>query len=121
MKRIYSIILQFAFTVGIVQPILPMVEYHLHKGDLSKFFQGNAPVQESCEVLNCLCNCSANCDTQEQEQQYLLDVEFYPIPIKIFSSPDLTLNPEPSMLYIFIHNSLQAPHPRNSSPPPKLA
>lgn len=38
MKRIYSLILLFSFVLGILQPVMPIVDYVIAEGNLTELF-----------------------------------------------------------------------------------
>lgn len=84
MKRIYSLILLFSFVLGVLQPVIPMVEYVVAEGDLTELFHTNEGV--ACPVadmdMDTICQACDYCDTAEDERESLLDTDFYPIPLQ---------------------------------------
>ena len=84
MKRIYSLILLFSFFTGVIQPVMPMVEYVISEATMMSLF---SPDEESEVCLlneidqtqahiaeNCSC-----CDTGSDGTDSLLDTDFFPV------------------------------------------
>lgn len=117
MKRIYSIILLLAFCVGVIQPIMPMIEYQLYSGSIINLL-GSSP-DDSCD--DPLLIVEANCPKEQNSTQDLLDDSYYPIALQISASPELRVfqHVQPFNLASSntIHNIAYTPTP----PPPKLS
>lgn len=84
MKRIYSLILLLSFTLGVIQPVMPMVEYVVAEGDLTELFHTNDGI--ACPIedmdMDSICQSCDCCDSADGEQESLLDTDFYPIPLQ---------------------------------------
>lgn len=88
MKRIFSVILLFSLWVGIMQPVLPMIEYQLFEGSIMELLDSNPEGSEaSCTVAHSLLvsDCS-NCGSEADSK--LLDTDYYPITLKIGTAPN---------------------------------
>jgi hypothetical protein len=88
MKKIYSIILLFTFLIGTLQPIMPMIEYQLFEGDIAELLD-----DDTCTTLDCCMlvqsKADVNCpDCDIDENQQLLDTDFYPLALEITTIPD---------------------------------
>ncbi|MFO7847657.1 MAG: hypothetical protein R6V27_13915 [Balneolaceae bacterium] len=85
MKRIYSLILLLSFTLGVLQPVMPMVEYVVAEGDLTELFHSHngtntCPVTNQNQGMESICQA---CDCNESSaDESLLDTDFYPIPLQ---------------------------------------
>ncbi|MEX0662146.1 MAG: hypothetical protein WEA58_03830 [Balneolaceae bacterium] len=83
MKRIYSLILLLSFTLGVIQPVMPMVDFVVTGGEFLELFHSNngfeCPVQDINEIDQ-ECECA---DGMSGENESLLDTEFYPIPLHV--------------------------------------
>lgn len=82
MKRIYSLILLFSFTLGVLQPVMPMVEYVVAEGNLAELFHTSEAVACPVADMDTICEACDCCDTSEDERESLLDTDFYPIPLQ---------------------------------------
>lgn len=88
MKKIYSVILLLTFLIGTLQPIMPMIEYQLFKGDIAELLAGDTcatpdcctPIQGKAEI-----DCT-DCDIDDNDR--LLDTDFYPLALEITAMPD---------------------------------
>ncbi|MEX2585542.1 MAG: hypothetical protein WD315_04050 [Balneolaceae bacterium] len=121
MKRIYSLILLFSFLVGMVQPVLPMVDYLLYEDGLA----GLLGQQESVEC--CLLvkadgdhECS-DCPSDPQDREVLLDDNYYPIPIGANLQPGAAILPEMTQPFIVLTERVLLQHTYPISPPPRKA
>jgi hypothetical protein len=84
MKRIYSIILLFSFFTGVIQPVMPMVEYIMSEATVMSLFSPDEDSDicflEDIDLAqdhiseNCGC-CDTGCDTPDS----LLDTDFFPV------------------------------------------
>lgn len=84
MKPVYSLILLLSFVTGILQPVMPMVEYVISEINLVEVF-GSGDETKSCSTADSntdmgqiykFCDC---CETNNHKQESLLDTDFYPI------------------------------------------
>lgn len=84
MKRIYSFILLFSFVLGVLQPVMPMVEYVVAEGNLALLLHDNDAAECPIEDMkrDKICLASECCDAEDGEQESLLDTDFYPIPLQ---------------------------------------
>lgn len=84
MKHIYSIILLLSFLVGTIQPILPMVEIIFAGGEIAELIQ---PLNtDSCSMNNLQEKCEDTDCCKHNNDDTLLDMDFYPIPLQITTS-----------------------------------
>jgi hypothetical protein len=123
MKRIYSTILLVAFTVGALQPITPMVEFYLNDTPISYLLTGESDSEPMC-TADCTAltidqtECTPLSDSQRDEAQ-MLDVEYYPIPLKMKSEPPIGVLPEGKEQYIEQRDDLLNNYLYPTSPPPR--
>ncbi|NBC25632.1 MAG: hypothetical protein GVY08_02135 [Bacteroidetes bacterium] len=84
MKRIYSLILLFSFVLGILQPVMPMMEYVIAEGNLTELFHTSQEM--ACPLadieMDTICQACDCCDRSEEKRESLLDTDFYPIPLQ---------------------------------------
>jgi hypothetical protein len=114
MKRVYSIILLFSFLTGVMQPIMPMIEYQLYTGNLIEFFgseTGN-PCKNLIQLLKKDCE-----DQQDDTQQSLLDIDYYPLALQTATPPRAMVSLDKAKLEIFIDSHLKT-RPFSINPPP---
>jgi len=121
MKKIYSTILFFAFMIGAMQPVIPVIEYHLFKESIIELFCVNREKPEQ----NCdgVCYLTAQLAEQQKEQSEMnsLNIDFYPIGVDYASYTPFVVPPEPTRLYFqFAEDSISACL-RSHSPPPRLS
>ncbi len=120
MKRIYSIILLFALLVGTLQPILPMIEYQLFEGNVVELLDnGNNNSQAACQNVHDLVH-SNNRDCQDNENQQLLDTDYYPLALEITTIPKPGAFPTTSKFYLPVVNNIISPVFLPTPPPPRL-
>ena len=121
MKRIFSVILLFSLWVGIMQPVLPMIEYQLFEGNIMELLDRESGKSEAaCEIAHSLMisectNCGSEADNK------LLDTDYYPITLKIGTSPDPHAFMNGSILYLSQNRNLASPAFLPNSPPPRPA
>jgi len=120
MKKIYSVILLFSFLVGTLQPILPMIEYQLYEGGIIKLISVDGDNAEShCEMMGYALD---NCRTQVADQdQNLLDVDYYPIAPEFTPTSQITIFPNKSRFYISVAKNVISPTFLPIPPPPRLS
>lgn len=117
MKRIYSIILLLAFFVGIMQPIMPMIEYQLYSGNIINLLTSNPdyPCDGPLLIME------AACREEQNTAQDLLDDSYYPLALQMTAPPELRAFPLEKKLSFnlepHIHNLSYTPTP----PPPRLS
>lgn len=119
MKKIYSVILLLTFLVGTLQPIMPMIEYQLFEGDLIELLSGDVCFSdEICEMISCLRNVDCpSCD----DDQNLLDTNYYPLAIKITSEPPLDGFFIGAVFDLPIVDEVTNPTQLPNPPPPRLS
>ncbi|MCC5913327.1 MAG: hypothetical protein JJU46_03025 [Balneolaceae bacterium] len=77
MKVLYSQILLLAFMVGAIQPVLPLIEYHLFQESIMELFCENRNVPESdCDGICYLTNQLEKQERQSENFRTLTD--YYP-------------------------------------------
>lgn len=89
MKVFYSQILLLAFVVGAIQPVLPLIEYHLFQESIMELFCENRNVPESdCDGICYLTNQLEKQERQSENFRTLKD--YYPgtILAKVDRVPD---------------------------------
>lgn len=119
MKRIFSVILLFSLWVGIMQPILPMIEYQLHKGSIMELLDRNPGNSgAACEVAHYMMfsDCS-NCGSEAGNK--LLDTDYYPITLKIGTVPHPQAFLNSSIMYMSHNRNSADPAFLPNSPPPQ--
>ncbi|WP_141691536.1 hypothetical protein [Rhodohalobacter halophilus] len=121
MKRIYSIILILSIAVGTIQPALPMIESILNHHDFSRLIQVDLSESEGvvCALQCALTNIQKECEMDHEEDEKLLDVDYYPIPLKMSNSPALGLLPSQNGRYIQIGENLLTNYILPNAPPPR--
>lgn len=120
MKRLYSIILLISFLAGAVYPATPMIEYFLSQIEICDI----APPDMS-EKTDCCLNCHIEFELTECEKcqsdkpEKMLDVDHYPIPLKISGQLPMEIIPRTIGKFMYgseqVINYYQLP----ASPPPR--
>lgn len=121
MKRMYSAILLFSFFIGMLQPILPMIDYQLHRGSLLELFSSD---EEAPEILYDGVLYTTNDDTDPQQgdsEQSLLDDDYYPLGIQNAAIPSPHNFPHTGKLYLPIIEYISGPSYLPIPPPPRLS
>jgi hypothetical protein len=121
MKKVYSAILLISFLAGIIQPVVPMAEYHLQKGGLFELIKMNGEqINHSPENFCSHDELTLPDDWKTDHHEILIDTEFYPIPIK----PDLlnkqTILPVIYKGYKCMNWSLDEIFLKRYTPPPRF-
>lgn len=120
MIRFYSVILLISLLVGTLQPILPMIEYQMQKGDLIELlgFWGNN-TETGCQLT--ICGMEDDGAQQDEADQSLLDVDYYPLALEITSilNPDVFQNS--TRCYLPSAKNIISPLFSPNSPPPRLS
>ena len=120
MKELKSVILLFAFLVGAIQPVVPLLEYHFFKESIIELFCENRNVPESdCDGICYLTNqIEENRETQNERQTG--HVDYYPGFVFLGQSVNLNIYPEKnswpdfSSLKASIFSTVHTPPPRIS-------
>ena len=121
MKQIYSVILLFSFLVGIVQPILPMIEYQVHEGNIMELLDEGPCEGEHTGEMFC-CAIDKKCmDRTNNMDQSLLDIDYYPLALQINTAPLPKIFPNSSSLHLSLINDTSSPTFLPISPPPRLS
>jgi hypothetical protein len=123
MKKTYSAILLVSFFVGIAQPVIPMAEYHLQKGDLFELLSKHGEENRNKLSENF---CSHDKDTlsddrQDKGTENLIDIEFYPVPIKPNCLHSRVILPVLHKGYPFTDRDLTEQFLKKYKPPPRLS
>lgn len=122
MKRIYSIILILSIAAGTLQPALPMVEYMINHNHFSSVL--NVDFSESEGAL-CALKCAVTsiqneCDMDHEGDEELLDVDYYPIPLKMSDSPTIGILSEQTERYLRTGDELLTIYMLPNAPPPRF-
>jgi len=117
MKRFYSIILLLSLLIGVAQPVMPMMEFVFHDGELTELFHPSE--RHTCEMKDgheiCTdCDC---CDNNQAER--LLDMDYYPIPLQISANPAQHILDEATELYSIGDSQLVNTFYQTLVPPPR--
>lgn len=120
MKRIYSLILLFSLLVGTLQPILPMIEYQLQRGDIIELLGfGKDDAEAGCHMTLCT---MGDCETPEgQADQSLLDLDYYPLALEITAIPSPHVFLSSTRFYLPIAKHVISPTFLPIPPPPRLS
>ncbi len=121
MKQLYSVILLFSFLVGIFQPVLPMIEYQLHEGNVIELLD-----EGPCEGIHSgkmfCCAIDKDCtDRENNPDQSLLDMDYYPLALQITAVPSPEIFPNSSRLHLPLIDDAGSPTFLPLSPPPRLS
>lgn len=95
MKKLNSIILLFAFLVGAMQPVVPLLEYHIFQESIMELFCENRNVPESdCDGICYLTN-QIEKQQERQDENFKTLVDYYPgtILVKAFITPGIFSSP----------------------------
>lgn len=122
MKRIYSIILILSLAAGTLQPALPMMEYMLNHHHLSSILDVDYSETEGtiCAVKCALTSFQKECDMDHSEGDELLDVEYYPVPLKISDNPSMGFLTVQTERYFQICDKLLTNYMLPNAPPPRF-
>lgn len=117
-KQMYSHILLLAFLVGALQPITPMLEHLFAEGDFVELISMNeVGHKQNCPTATNGKVCE-KCDIDESEQQ-ILDMDFYPIPLKIVENTTINGLDIFSVSNGDIDEEVLINYKKRSSPPPR--
>ncbi|MEX0648830.1 MAG: hypothetical protein WEA56_12550 [Balneolaceae bacterium] len=119
MKKYYSTILLLAFMVGALQPVLPMIEYHLFEGSLISLFSDRGEAESTDEAM-CIAVMTPSSDEYQGEDPGLLDMDYYPIPVKSSGETGFMILPVYGEQFTFVHNKTIPFYTDPSPPPPKV-
>jgi hypothetical protein len=121
MKKIHSIILLFAFLVGAVQPIVPLLEYHFFKESIIELFCENRNVPESdCDGI-CYLNNQIEESRENQADMQPNHADYYPGYVLYGQTADLNLYPDNKQI-IFGFLGLQSDQVAQiHTPPPRFS
>jgi hypothetical protein len=113
MIKYYALILLASFAVGISQPVVPMVNYHLNQGNIADFLFSNHSEHEGHNICN-LCDCGESLPVNQ-----LLNLDYYPVPVLNSSVQTAAILPHLSGHYNFINQAWKSHFSMPASPPPK--
>lgn len=122
MKRIYSFILILSIAAGTLQPALPMMEYMLNHHHLSSVMDVDYSEKEGtiCALKCALTSIQKECDMDHDEDKKLLDVDFYPVPLKMSDTPSMGFLTEQTERYAHIEDKLLSTYILPNAPPPRF-
>jgi len=121
MKKIYSIILFISFMIGAIQPIIPVIEYHLYKESIIELFCVNRDQPEiQCDGV---CYLSSQIEKNEEDHTGLksFNVDYYPVGLTFASFTDLSVYPNEFELPLSLIPGLKFGYSDLHSPPPKFS
>jgi len=117
-RKLYSLILLVSILTGILQPALPMIEYHLQGKDLTELFLNNEGLAgRICEGSGTP-ETEADCALEEPDTS-LINEDFYPVPVRISGIATALLLPEISKSYHVLIESVAVRFSLPISPPPR--
>lgn len=120
MKKFHSVILLFALLIGTLQPILPMIEYQLFEGNIVELLDNaRSNSQAPCQKIHDLVH-SDNQDCQKNENQQLLDTDYYPLALEITTIPEPQVFPKTKRFYLPLIRDVASPTFLPIPPPPRL-
>lgn len=123
MKRLYSIILLVVFLVGALQPIMPMIEYQLYEESLVDLINSDlrTEMMDDSEQSNCTTT-SFDCPIcDDNDEQELLDTDYYPLAVDIAQIPELVAMLQNARVYLPVAKNVVSPTFLPVPPPPKLS
>lgn len=120
MIKIYASILLLSFLAGIFQPVIPMVQYHIQKGNLFELLADLDRLQRTDDHFCTHDDLTLSDDWQHENQDMLIDADFYPIPIKPGYSPDRAILPILFRGYQYIDFKLCDRFLKRYTPPPRI-
>lgn len=120
MKKIYSVILLITFLVGTLQPILPMIEYQLFEGNIIELLAAGdvCHFQDSCEMTQYMNG--VDCPIDKNDDQQLLDTDFYPLALEIAAVPDPRIFLIGARIYLPTAENVIGPALPSLPPPPRM-
>jgi hypothetical protein len=121
MKKIYSIILFFSFMIGAIQPIIPVIEYHLFKESIIELFCVNRDQPETqCDGV---CYLSSQIEKNDEDHSGLknFNVDYYPVGLSFESNTDLEVYPRKFDPLASVFSDLTFEFAELHSPPPKTS
>lgn len=122
MKRLYSFILILSIAAGTLQPALPMLEYMLNHHHINEVLNVEYSEAEGtvCALKCTLTTIQTECDMDHSEGDELLDVEYYPVPLKMSDKPSMVFLTEQTERYIHIEDKLLSNYTLPNAPPPRF-
>lgn len=119
MKSFNAFILLFSFLTGTIQPVLPMLEYHLFKDYITE----NLCEERELEVSDCEGMCYLKNQIQEQEEAKnempAMTGEYYPGTILCDGAKDIILFPGNRQLFTGMPSSMPDRLENVDTPPPE--
>lgn len=120
MNKSYALILLLSFLTGMLQPVLPMIEYQLYEDDLLEFFWQDLNPGEDLSALACLSYGNAAAQNSDGGDSLLND-NFYPLAPDIALVPLLRVFFNSDRVYIPAMRQTQSPSFLPLIPPPRAA
>lgn len=123
MKRLYSIILLVVFLIGALQPITPMIEYHLYEGSLVDLISSDLQTEMMDESEQSHCpTMSFDCPIcDDNDEQELLDTDYYPLAVDITTVPNMIAISQKARIYLPVADDVISPTFLPVPPPPRLS
>lgn len=109
-----------SFLAGIFQPVIPMVHYHIQKGNLFELLADLDGIQRTDENFCTHDDLTLPDDWQHENQDMLIDADYYPIPIKPGCSPDRAILPILFRGYHYTDFKLSDRFSKRYTPPPRI-
>ncbi len=121
MKKIYSLILLISFLTGAIQPIVPLLEYHIFKESIIELFCVNRNVPDSdCEGF-CYLTSQIQEQQDKQPESRAAHSEYYPGTIlpDLKTNQNLFPNNDESFITVTVYGISQSI--KTEIPPPKIS
>ena len=119
MKSIRVFILLFSFLTGTIQPVLPMLEYHLFKDYITE----NLCEERRLEVSDCEGMCYLRNQLKDHEETRndmpAMTGDYYPGTILCDGAKDFTLFPEDRQLFTGLAHAVADHLSTVDTPPPE--
>jgi hypothetical protein len=119
MNPIRVFILLFSFLTGTIQPVLPMLEYHLFKDYITE----NLCEERSLEVSECEGMCYLRNQIKDHEETRsempAMTAEYYPGTILCDGVKEITLIPEDRQLFAGLPQTVPDHLSKVDTPPPE--
>ncbi len=121
MERLYSIILLFSFLVGAIQPMVPLLEYHVFKQSIIELLCEDRNIPESDCDGSCYLSNQIQESQEKQADLVVSNIDFYPGTVLCERLPDLNIYPDnindfPGYAFHWVNHMLTT-----DIPPPKVS
>jgi len=107
---------------GTLQPALPMFEYMLNHHHLSNVLDVDYSETDGaiCALKCALTSIQKECDMDHNEGDQLLDVDYYPIPLKMSEAPAIGILSEQTERYVKTGDKVLTIYILPNAPPPRF-